>query len=692
MGCGKIETFELRIPGQAFLLLGTQLHSFVTHRLERPRAAVGLAASCILLALRHLGPQAHSSPSSSANCTRALDRARATLCTSRDLGSAISAVGAFVEVLGRSLEKRFLEHLGRPALTVILSALLHCWPSVNALGIVDNPTATAAVMSSSPAGCTNASSRDRGYAMGWWKDRPVFPAPPAPIDSGFFGQEVPNTFTPTTMSTLALAAAVASPSPGSSVRSHDNAPKTSSGVRGSGDGGKGSEGTEAGRGGDGVQDEREEEENKMDEYGSWDDFVDNAELEALLSGGTQKSTTRVNMTQTQQDTEAEQQYGCPFAAETAAAEEAQAAAAAAAVTKENEEREKMWLSLADGARMHVLPRLPEIVKRAWTIARYAQDGLSSSSSVQAASTRNSSYGVASSHGGGVGIVGKLSGCKLSGCKEPAPIPQPTSATESGFGQSLGDSDVDADVVLRLHASAALVALRGKIATTTTNRGGNDSQNCTDYDYCNVREKYLDLHRMAQNPLVPQQRLLAPAFFCVTLESAGEADGVGGGGDNELEESGPHPGGFYGLRRPGFLLQEALEGREWEVLQLWMQAALDPMAFPAPPRRRGEVNRVHGHRFPRRGGDWAGGGSGAGLGEPSHLVRERFEVFTHRLARAFGFEKGSMGGSDIRREGRPFVDADEVRGIFEKRLIRFEPSQWAALSKHESKVTESGECR
>ena len=160
-----------------------------------------------------------------------------------------------------------------------------------------------------------------------------------------------------------------------------------------------------------------------------------------------------------------------------------------------------------------------------------------------------------------------------------------------------------------------------------------------------------------------------------------------------------------LPRPTPLLVEALRGKEWDMLQLWVQAALDPLAFPSPRRSGDRHRRLRPSRQGRAGGGSSSGAGGAS--EPSDIVRKRFEDFTRCLSTAFapgvsagygsdggggggaGGGGGSYGGYGGGRDGKAWkrtqaVDTD-VGGAFEKRLSRFEQAQLASLSRDEVKV-------
>lgn len=572
--------------------------------------------------------------------------------------------------------------------------------------------------------------------MGWWKSEQLDSFPHRAVAGGAATRAAEALVADDSVRTVVASTSTSTPpapspslgpsimlSPPSSLGNnvHDGIPT----ISGSGNLGR----LQGGGGGD--QPECSEQNDMEDEYGSWDHFLGDPGLEALLSGVTSRAingTTQSEYTQTQQDNQEQKEPGAEEQDEQLAAEIAMATAMeeAAAVAKRQKEKEETWRSLAAGARAFVLPHLPEILKRAWTSARYAQgDPSSSTGSLQAVAPSHVTPG-----GGGVGVhggrVGFAGGSRYtsSNITTPVAMTMSFSARNVGAAVALANLEVDAGVVLKVHASAALLALRGSMygvngddKSYSDNRGDNGHH----FDYSSVREKYLELYRTALNPLVPQQRLLAPAFFCLVLDSACEGSknsGVGGGSSPDIGNTVPQEGDTHhgssrrddreqnfqwwlgpspaDVRPPRLLLRETLRGREWEVLQLWMQAALDPIAFPVPPRRGGGNRDHRGRRYSSRG-DWnrtgggRGSGDGAGTDEPSDIVRERFEAFTHCIAKAFGSgvgEKwgnraaGDCDGGGVQRT-RP--NADDVTGVFEKRLTRFDLGQRAVLSRDEDKA-------
>lgn len=492
----------------------------------------------------------------------------------------------------------------------------------------------------------------------------------------------------------------------------------------------------SGRGGD-----SEEQDEMQDEYGSWDHFLEDVDLEALLAGGGQNTiaTAPCDTIQTQLDkrrAEEREQQQMKERNEKLAAEAVAAAEKAANQQKE----EELWQSLAASARTHVLPHLPEIVKRAWTIARYAQ-GESSSSSVtlqgssplvysSSASPCPTSNSFSARGGGGVGVGGRVgfaTGPRHT--HQPlAAMTAPYSASGTDAAAPLAVFEVDAGVVLQVHAAAALLALRGSISGVSSSSNNYDNT-LRKMDYASVREKYLELHRATPNPLLPQQRLLAPAFFCFVLENVcegggggsdcssdggGDGDFVGGGGStsergrqnpgrgssrrggeegNDRATHGSPPAVTYLGPRRQMILRETLRGREWEIMHLWMQTALDPIVFPVP-LRRGESRRDYNpggrHFSAQRGWNMTSGGSDAD--DPSDVVRDRFDAFTDGLAKAF-----RSGGAEARSDDRvrgggsgrarlTHQDADDLVGVFDKRLTCFEPEQRASLSKDENKAS------
>lgn len=580
---------------------------------------IGLAASCILVGLRHLGPLS-STPQSGAVAGTAADGGVDPAAPFDAARSAAAAAGTFMKVLGRALDTRFSKHLGRAALTTVMSAVLHCWPPPppppSAGGNESSSGSTAVPPAAEVAGSSEAAGAgQRGYAMGWWNLDPDGRLRSS-NSSGGAGEPAPN--------------------------------------HGANSGAGTGEATQPG------QDVLE------DEWGSFP-CLDDAALNAILGGSAASQPS------------AQQQAAAAAAAETAAAE--------AAV---EEERQKTWLSLADGARTHALPHLHEILKTTYTIARYAQgSSASSSSSVPSFSSfthrRNPaapSAASSSSSSTARGVPPRAAATTAvstavgaSSSSSSLAATGRSSSSSAAFLSSIESSRVDAGTLLELHAAAALVVLHGSGSR-------HIDEPCSTYN--TVRDKYLEVHRMAHSPLVPQQRLLAPAFFCLALGSASGKDANDGdNGGSRQHRSGieTSPGGSPCPRppRPAPPLLEALRGREWEVLQLWVQAALDPLVFPVSQRR---------HRLSRGGRD---GGRRASR-EPSDIVRDRFEGFTRCLSAAFGDGGGARGnersGMDGARERSPPLDAD-VAGVFEKRLVRFEPARLAALSSEEARVRDTG---
>lgn len=633
-------------------------------------------ASCILLALRHLGPLS-TTPQAAAGAPAAggtaegdsnmtsggaggsgrIDPNPAPLDTARSAGT---AAGALVEVLGRALDARFSEHLGSAALATVMSAVLHCWPApppgrppARANDSSDSavvPPAVAAAEGTREAEAAGvAEVVGRGYGMGWWRLDPD--------------------------------GRLRSSNSGSSRVGESPLDRINADAAGAGGGAS----------------QPAEQRVLEDEYGSLSLF-DDPDLDAMLSG----SVSSQSGTQQQ----------------VAAAE----AAAAATIEKEQEE---IWSSLADGARKHILPHLYEILRKTYTVARYAP-GSSSCSSVlssfdhnhrnpataaaaslsSAAAARGAPPRVAitatssGNRGGGGGSSGGGGNAGASSSSLATTGRSSSSSTSSSTAavlSSVDSSRVDAGTLLELHSTAALVVLHGSSSSSSSHISGNGGKTFgtggrsasgggaaaagsgrgggvrdPGSGYNAVRDKYLDMHRMAHNPLVPQQRLLAPAFFCLAL-----GDGCGNADKDYRQRpsstnSSPGCTRYVSSQRPAPTLLEALRGREWEVIQLWMQAVLDPLAFPVSQRRynvsRGSVGSGGGRRSSR---------------EPSDIVRERFEGFTRCLSSAFG-GGGDSSGEISWTEQRLSLDADVV-GMFEKRLVCLEQAQLAALSSEEAAV-------
>lgn len=605
--------------------------------MERPRAVIGLAASCILLALRHIGPLSEppSDGSSSGGGGGGNGGGNTTRVKHGPLDvdrSAIAAGGAFVEVLGRALDPRLSEHLGSAALTTVMSAVLHCWPPPpSACG--DTGGSAGASPPSVPGAAIAAAVEaeyHRGYAMGWWRLEPD-----------------------------------------GRLRNADDVA------------GAGVDETAAGA----AQPEQQGE-GLEDEFGSMD-FLFSPELDAMLGGSTPSQSS------------AQQQAAGAAQAEAVAAEAA--AVEAAAIVKE---REKIWQSLAVGARAHILPHLNEI-SRTYTAARYAQGSSSSSSAAAVATAAAAAAAAAAAETVAVASRAAPSvphpGAEGRG-SAPALASSSVSATGGSSSSSAADfSRVGAGTMLELHASAVLVDLHGSGSggdrsfgsggRSTSGSGGDRSfgsggritsgggrgvvgrgiPGCGYNDAC---VRYLGIHRMKDSHLVPQQRLLAPAFFCLVMGDGGDI-GVSASGTATTRNDHQHHhsissssssslggGQSSASPRPAPPWLEILRGREWEVLHLWMQAALDPLAFP------------RGHRRSRDRGD-----DRRSSREPAGIVLEGFESFTRHLSAAFS-GAGGLGGGDP-AGGRP-LDSD-VAGVFEKRLVRFEPAQLAALSSEEAQV-------
>ena len=673
-------------------------------RLERPRAVVGLAASCILVALRHAGPLSASPPrpavphdaSSAAGSVEGADGS--TGQSTHDpldhvLSTAAAAADAFIGVLGRALEARFSEHLGRAVLTTVMSALLNCWPPPPLADPSGTTSRSALMVEPEPQSRARGEEDDgggggrrvasRGYAMGWWRleqggnlrrSASSGGGGSSSISSGeCLVRASPNSNRPSAPEGIicvdggvtALGAGVSAKMAG-----QDNAA---------------GEGYAAASSGAGGTTPPADEDDQRDEYGSWDGFADDADLDALLSG---RSTTPAG----NQSGDMAAAVALSEAEASAASAAAAAATVAAAAEKKTQEEQELWQSLARGAQTHVLPHLHDILKRSYTIVRFAQGPSSSCRRITSATASGAPRSMSTGARGSSTLA-----------EAPPDAALGKSAAGAPWAALPGDSEVDARLALELHAIAAFVSLRGSLGGNGVGDGSNHGSNRRDgkagsFGYHTVRDKYLDVHRMTGNPLTPQQRLLAPAFFCIAL---GLHRVVGrGSGDAMYARRGEATPEGRSLcvegcppSRPASLLAEALRGKEWDMLQLWVQVALDPLAFPSPRRS----NDRHPRRRSSRQGR-AGNGSGRGSSEPSDVVRKRFEGFTRCLSAAFapgvtagcGSDGGGdKGGGSGGRGGRGWQQAQtidkDVVGVFEKRLSRFEPAQLASLSSNESKV-------
>ncbi|CAN0201925.1 unnamed protein product, partial [Hapterophycus canaliculatus] len=401
-------------------------------RLERPRAVIGLAASCILLALRHVGPL--SEPPSPPPTPPAPTPPQAGGSTGGGGGggdsgrsgggnigrgepgpldagrSGVAAAGAFVEVLGRALDPRVSEHLGSAALATVMSAVLHCWPppppppraccDVSGSAGTPPPSAPGATIGAVETGY------QRGYAMGWWRLEP------------------------------------------------DGRLKSADDVVGTG------EAAGAAAAGEGAAQSENQGEALEDEFGSMD-FLFSPELDAML-GASAPSQLSVQQQATETAHSAAEAAAAVAAAAAAAAEAA--AAEAAAIEKE---REEIWRSLAVGARTHILPHLNDIC-RTYTAARYAQGSSSSSSSSAAAAAATAAAAETEAAATRAAVPPRA-------CRTPASIPRtggegrrnPSCSMSSGISAISGSSSSLVDVsrvgtgtMLELHASAVLVDLHG----------------------------------------------------------------------------------------------------------------------------------------------------------------------------------------------------------------------------------------
>lgn len=605
-------------------------------RLERPRAAIGLAASCILVALRHLGPSSPLPPppgfppGGGDNQNDGLDAGVTDGTGDRNESTALLlrasvAVGAFGEVLGRALQARVVEHLGSPALNAVMASLLHCLPSVLPFG----GDARWRPSSSSREMAINEIVGE-GFAMGW----------------GSNDSELEHDFTRGMKMHRADDPQVS----GATIAPEPEVETTIFSLSSTYCGGGGGSGAEevAARQAQ-CLDEGDE---TRDEYGSWDGFAEDAELDALLTGGTSSQP----WTQSQSPEEEAEKRRLE------AAKEAEAAAAKEAAKKEEEE--SAWRSLAEGARSHILPYLHEIVKKAFTVARFAEGSsaprLAHGTSVAPFSRNEKGVGELFAVGAGV-------------------LTMESSRSSAGAVDSSARLEVDASIALELHASAALLLIRGGTGTGNSSMSGNRrrEEKHDSSGFHAVRARYLDVHRMANNPVVPQQRLLAPAFFCVALA---EAQGRSGDVIDQSEckthpERATPPLSSAFSAHPAPIVTEAVRGREWELLHMWMQAAFDPLAFPVS-RRRAARSRS------RRSGRGALGAS-----EPSEIVRERFPEFTRALRVAFGSSAaaGGRAGGEWGEDRETLPLDEDIAGVFDKRLTRFEGLQVEVLSLEEARV-------
>lgn len=572
----------------------------------------------------------------------------------------VAASTTFVEVLGRALEMRISDRLGCPALTTIMFALLHCWPTPFPAASGDT-TATPATrilradtQLSVGREALSAATTDRGDETGRQNSAPNGRA--ASTSTACASITCPPTDAPFMTGDSPLSSVMEGTATSDIREQHASFVGEADARAAPGE----KQGGEL-----------------RDEYGSWDGFADDIDLDCLLTGSDAPSQSQYQTSEGRGDVgvrrfEARETDAAVAVAtreaEATAAKTAAAQEAAAVKLKEIDEEENAWRSMAEGARTHVLPHLHEILKKSYTVARFAPSSLPSSS----ASSRRVTAG---------------------GVRDSA-----ASAASSGDGNSpVIDSEVNAAVVLKLHAAAALVSLRGSEGTASRARVGNgnvrQSGKSVGPGYLAIRERYLDVHRMAFNPLVPQQRLLAPAFFCLLLYHAGGQDGNGSNGglvgleQQDARATSPAPSRCtsVNLTRPVPMLLEALRGREWDILQLWMQAALDPLAFP--------VRRRRGHRDRRRPHRWQQTNSSAESADDlSDLVREKFEGFTRYLRAALGTESGvgrRLEAWDSHLERRTatraaMVDSD-ITGVFQKRLTCVATTQLAALSSGEARV-------
>lgn len=622
-------------------------------RLERPRAAIGLAASCILVALRHLGPSSPLPPppgfppGGSAHHNDGLNAGATDGTGDRNksaafLSKASVAVGAFAEVLGRALQARVVEHLGSPALNAVMASLLQCLPSSLPCGgdARRRPHSGEDLTASSREMAINEIV-NQGFAMGWWSND-------SELEHGCSHGSLHRTDDPP------VSGVTIAPEPGVETTIFS----LSSTYCDGGGGGSGADEVAArqAEGWEGGDETR-------DEYGSWDGFIEDAELDALLTGGTSSQP----WTQSQAPEEE---------AEKRRLEAAKAEAAAAKEAVRKEEEESAWQSLAEGARSHILPHLHDIVRKTFTVARFVEGSsaacLAHGTNVAPCSRDEKGVGESSAVDAGVLQIERLR----------------SSAAAAGAVDSSVRLEVDASIALELHASAALVLIRGGTGTgnssISSNRRREEKHDSSGFNA--VRAKYLDVHRMANNPVVPQQRLLAPAFFCVALANAqGRSSDTIEQRDCETQrerETPPLSGTFFA--HPAPIVTEAVRGREWELLYMWMQAAFDPLAFPVSRRRAG---RSRGQRSAR---------GALGASEPSEIVKERFPEFTRALRVAFGSSAAAGDGAEVRggrrgdgwerEEDRETLPLDEdIAGVFDKRLTRFEGLKVEVLSLEEARV-------
>ncbi|CAM9898223.1 unnamed protein product, partial [Discosporangium mesarthrocarpum] len=615
-------------------------HAVDPRKLERPNAAIGLCVSCVLLVLRQAGPLAAASceqslTGSSSNSDTLVEGYGTLPPGSGGAGvtveirwvPAVAVAMRFLASLGSALGH--FEHLSRSVSRAILAALQECFPLPPLGGEGRHPGLRREVAWGGGHG--------RGFrCSGQWLD-------PA-IDKGVSQPHRQDSMTNET-----------------SVQ------------------------------GIGTEDKGVLE----DEYGSWD--FEEVDLDDILSEHGNQTGTR-SQPATEISPPARARTGAGTGASAVTATETAAAEAAAAA-------EEAWGRLAEGMKEHVLPHLRRISRKSWTSARYTLPSLVHGARQPA--HHFSGHGQANTHG--PSRVNPVAGARRS--RDPSAVVAPSAdhASDHPVDQdpnllNLGGAVhvptgflADAGVILELHASAALaIFCRGK---------GGAQAHCPrsqDQGWVEVRRHYLSLHSQSPDPAVPEQRLLAAAFFSLALGKARQAMVVLGlvprvTGQSSGSTAMARSGAGGGDRGSGIsvarcqernLLAEMLRGVEWEVLQLWVQSALDPMSFPQPPRRvrRRGLRRSRSEDARRM----------QGMRQPSDLIRDSFEGFTECLATAFGVAQGRGGGrssstsnNSTTRSGTSDVGGGDhgLKGVFERRLTKFEVDELADLSEQERQVLE-----
>ncbi|CAM9421347.1 unnamed protein product [Choristocarpus tenellus] len=439
-----------------------------------------------------------------------------------------------------------------------------------------------------------------------------------------------------------------------------------------------------------------------DEYGSWD--FEDADLDALLENYSNQGQSK---TQSQTHTQGQGQSSKSPPNQShevgdAAMATAGAGGAGAAGAKTNAVAAKAaWGLIAEHVKGHVLPHLRHVWSKEWTVARYAQE--SNTSSQRQGQHNNPRQAPNATQA--KNVVKPM-------YSSSAPYP---SASGGGLCPSNDvhrvpvKSLVDAGIVLELEASAALAVLcsgldLGERGVQGTGAGNGDDVGRGSHahppalggrsreDWRELRKQFLDMQSQPPDPAVPEQRLLPTAFFSIVLTRAYWAEkafsvgtentGVTNAGSETGVVSVPVSCACVGHN----LLVGVLRGVEWELLRLWMQSVLDPMAFPLAHAwdsrdRRGGSERL---RVP-----------GMGVRQPSDVVREGFEGFTECLALAYGVDVDEGIGNGDRSGGRgrggdekegPLV-ASALRGVLERRSTMFEAEEFDDFSNQERKVLE-----